>query len=215
MVPSGIGAMALFTTDRITGDEIAEFDHLSTVSRVLSHPGSTYNVAAVAGSFYLFGRMKRNERARETGLLLAEGAIDSLVVVSALKVTSQRARPNSGSERSEFFDGGDSFPSGHSAQAWTMATIVASEYHDHRAIQVAAYGLAAAVSVARYTGGKHYLSDVLAGSALGWGIGRYIYRTHHRNADLNDADATSRWPVITPQFNRQAREVGIGLTWRF
>src|SRR6185295_2069072 len=62
MIPSGIGTMALFTTDRITGDEIAEFD-LSKASRILSYPGSTYGVAAAASSFYLFGRGKHDERA--------------------------------------------------------------------------------------------------------------------------------------------------------
>jgi hypothetical protein len=47
MVPSGIGAMALFTTDRITGDEIAEFDRQVKPSRIVSHAGSTYGVGAV------------------------------------------------------------------------------------------------------------------------------------------------------------------------
>src|ERR1044072_4823379 len=68
-------------------------------------------------------------------------------------------------ERSEFFDGGNSFPSGHSTQAWAVATVIANEYHDRRMVQVAAYGAATAVSVARFTGQKHYLSDVVAGSA--------------------------------------------------
>src|SRR5262245_53759589 len=116
MIPSGIGMMALFTTDRITGDEIAEFDHLSNASRILSYPGSIYGVAAVASSFYLVGRKNHDERARETGVLIAEGAVDSFIVVSALKITTRRGRPQTGSERSEFFDGGSSFPSGHSAQ---------------------------------------------------------------------------------------------------
>jgi len=214
MIPSGIGAMALFTTDRITGDEIAEFDHLSKASRILSYPGSTYGVAAVASSFYLFGRRKHDERARETGILIAEGAIDSVIVVSALQATTQRARPQTGRERSEFFDGGSSFPSGHSAQAWTMATIVANEYHDNRTVQIAAYGIASAVSVARFTGGKHYISDVLVGSVLGYGIGKYVYSAHHRKEGQSD-DSASRWPAITPEFNRGARQYGIALTWRF
>jgi len=214
MIPSGIGTMALFTTDRITGDEIAEFDHLSKASRILSYPGSTYGVAAVASSFYLFGRRKHDERARETGILIAEGAIDSVIVVRALQVTTQRGRPQTGRERSEFFDGGSSFPSGHSAQAWTMATIVANEYHDNRTVQIAAYGIASAVSVARFTGGKHYISDVLVGSVLGYGIGKYVYSAHHRKEGQSD-DSASRWPAITPEFNRGARQYGIALTWRF
>ena len=216
MVPAGIGTMALFTTDRITGDEIAKFHHLSKASRILSYPGSISGVAAVATSLYLFGRKKHDERARETGILIAEGAIDSVIVVSALQLTTQRGRPLTGIERSEFFDGGSSFPSGHSAQAWTVATIVANEYHDKRAVQIAAYSIASAVSVARFTAGKHYLSDVLVGSALGYGIGTYVYRAHHRKDGQPDGDdGTSRWPTITPSFNRGVRQYGIALTWRF
>ncbi|HKR59602.1 MAG TPA: phosphatase PAP2 family protein [Pyrinomonadaceae bacterium] len=129
---------------------------------------------------------------------------------------TQRVRPQTGRERSEFFDGGNSFPSGHSTQAWTVATIIANEYHNHRLVQVAAYGVASAVSIARFTGGKHYLSDVAIGSVLGYGIGKYVYETHHRKIGLSaNAGSTSRWPAITPQFNRHTRQYGAALTWSF
>jgi membrane-associated phospholipid phosphatase len=98
-----------------------------------------------------------------------------------------------------------------------MATVIANEYQDKRLVQVAAYGLASAVSLSRFTGHKHYLSDVLVGSALGYGIGRYVYHAHHRITSDSDDDATkgSRWPAITPEYNRGARQYGVGLTWSF
>jgi len=219
MIPSGIGAMALFTTDRITGDEIAEFDGGVKASRIISQPGCFYGVAAVATTFYLIGRRTNNSRARETGILAAEAAIDGLIASSALKVGTQRARPDAERERSEFFDGGSSFPSGHSVQAWAVATVIANEYHDNRKVQLAAYGVASAVSVARFTAGKHYISDVVLGSLLGYGIGQYVYRTHHQK-DSDTADTTeemtrSVWPEITPRYNRRLREYGVALTWNF
>jgi membrane-associated phospholipid phosphatase len=218
MVPFGLGTMALITTDRMTGDEIGESDRQLKASRVISYAGSIYSVAATAGTFYLLGRKTKNARARETGILSAEALVDSAIVVEALKGITQRERPTAGSERSEFFDGGNSFPSGHSIQAWTVATIVADEYHDHRVVQVAAYGTASAVSLSRYTGGKHYLSDVLVGSALGYGIGQYVYHAHHRkttdSTDQHD-EQTERWPAITPQYSRRTHEYGVALTWRF
>jgi membrane-associated phospholipid phosphatase len=219
MVPSGIGAMALFTTDRITGDEIAEFDRQVKASRIVSYAGSTYGVGAVAATFYLVGRKKNDARARETGLLSAEALIDSLIVANGLKGITQRARPLAGSERSEFFDGGNSFPSGHSIQAWCVATIIAKEYGDHRIVQVAAYGVATAVSFSRFTGHKHYISDVVVGSAIGYGIGQYVYRARHRtkpNASSEDEELTeSRWLGITPRYNRRSRQYGVALTWSF
>ena len=219
MVPFGIGSMALITTDRITGDEIAEFDRQVKASRIVSYGGSTYGVGAVAATFYLVGRKTNNSRARETGLLSAEASIDGLIVSNALKGITQRARPLTGSERSEFFDGGSSFPSGHSIQAWSVATIIANEYHDHRAVQVAAYAAATAVSLSRFTVHEHYLSDVLVGSALGYGIGKYVYKAHHRNesdsGDENEPLKASRWPAISPQYSHSARQYGVALTWNF
>jgi membrane-associated phospholipid phosphatase len=219
IVPSGIGVMALITTDRITGDEIAEFDRQVKASRIVSYAGSAYGIAAVAGTFYIVGRKTNNSRARETGVLSAQAAVNSLIVSTALKGITQRGRPQSGRDRSEFFDGGSSFPSGHSIEAWSVATIIAHEYHERRLVQVAAYGIAAAVSVSRFTGHKHYLSDVLVGSALGYGIGQYVYHTHHRKTSASsDDDAgleASRWPAITPRYNRRVHSYGVALTWSF
>ncbi|HKP36460.1 MAG TPA: phosphatase PAP2 family protein [Pyrinomonadaceae bacterium] len=219
MVPAGVGTMALITTDRITGDKIAEFNRLEKPSRIVSYGGSTYGVAAVAVSFYFIGRKKKDDRARETGILSGEALIDSEIVVHALKAITQRARPQTGRERSEFFDGGNSFPSGHSTQAWAVAAVIANEYHDHPLVQVTAYGVASAVSISRFTGGRHYLSDILVGSALGYGIGKYVYKKHHRvaasSSDDDEQARESRWPAIRPQFNRGARQYGVALMWSF
>ena len=218
LVPIGLGTMALITTDRITGDEIGEFQSQLSPSRVVSYAGSTYAAGAAAAGFYLAGRATHNTRARETGVLVAEASIDSLIVEGALKEVTQRGRPLTGQDRSEFFDGGSSFPSGHSVQAWTIAAIVADEYHDHRAVQFAAYGLASAVSLSRFTGRNHYISDVLVGGLIGYGIGHYVYHAHHReNGDSLDHEEKreSRWPEIEPQYDRRAHEYGVALTWKW
>lgn len=205
MVPAGVGWMTLVATDRMTGDEIGEANRQVGLSNGISHAGAVYSLAAAAGTFYLVGRAKNNYRARETGLLSAEAIIDSLIVEGALKGITQRGRPLDGVERSEFFEHGSSFPSGHSTQAWAVATVIAHEYKDRPAVQIAVYGIASAVSVARFTGHKHYLSDVLAGSALGWGIGRYVYSAHHRDSGL----------FVTPKISRATRQYGVALTWNF
>ena len=218
-IPAGVGFMALVTTDRITGDEIGEADRQVALSRHISELGAVYTLAAGASGFYFIGRATKNDRARETGLLSAEALIDSVIVGGALKSITERARPLDGRERSEFFDGGSSFPSGHSIQTWAVATVIANEYKDRRAVQLAAYGVATAVSVARFTAHKHYLSDVVVGSALGWGIGRYVYGAHHRSSltadDQHQSLSKSAWPTIMPEYNRAARQYGVALAWNF
>jgi len=216
IVPTSIGTMALITTDRITGDEIAESDRPVNSSLFVSRAGSAYGLGAVSATFYLIGRKKNDARARETGLLSAEAFVNSLIVGSALKIITQRARPQAGIERSEFFDGGDSFPSGHSTQVWSVATVIANEYHDRPVVKFAAYGVATAVSVSRFSGQKHYLSDVLVGSLLGYGIGQYVFHAHHRKDPKSvSANDDSRWPAITPLYDRRVHAYGVGLRWSF
>ena len=220
LAPLSLGTAALIATDRRTGDEIAESTSQLNASRIVSYAGSAYGVGGIAATFYLFGRARHDERARETGLLGAEALIDSAIVVTALKEITQRGRPLSGRDRSEFFDGGSSFPSGHSIEAWSLAAVIANEYHDHRWVQIGAYGIASAVSLSRFTGSKHYLSDVLVGSAAGYGIGRYVYRTHHRaktdSGDEEESHSRSKlFPLIAPEYSRRARDYGVVLAWNF
>ena len=138
-----------------------------------------------------------------------------------LKAIAERRRPLA-LHRGDFFKGGTSFPSGHAISAWSVATVIANEYHDHRLVQIGAYGLASLVSVARYTGEKHFLSDVLIGSAMGYGIGRYVYHAHHRKSsdsggdeEEESRDRAKHWPLIVPEYDRRARQYGVALAWSF
>lgn len=180
--PLAGGTGALLATDRFTTEEGLEFSARKTplkVSQAVSKLGSGYAAVGVSAGFYLVGRLDKDPKTRETGLLAGEALIDGAIVSSALKLISQRARPHKESGHGEFFDGGNSFPSGHSMAVWSVATVIALENKKHRWVQWTAYGLATLVSASRFTGSNHFLSDVLIGSAIGFGTARYVYRTHH------------------------------------
>jgi membrane-associated phospholipid phosphatase len=229
LAPLGVSTLALAATDQKTG-RLSDSRRRISVSKDISHAGSIYSTGGIAAAFYLAGRATGNARARETGLLGGEALIDTTLVFTALKHISQRPRPTVDDAHAEFFDGGHSFPSGHAASAWALAAVVANEYHDRRAVQVGAYGLAAVVSVSRYTARKHFLSDVLVGSAIGYGIGRYVYKTRHDpSLDAHGADAgredgaevrreaahSRLVPFIMPRYSRARREYGLTLSWSF
>jgi hypothetical protein len=95
-----------------------------------------------------------------------------------MKYAFGRERPNQGQGLGNFFQGGDSFPSDHSAAAWSIASVIAHEYPSPLT-QIAVYGLATAVSASRVLGKQHFPSDVVVGGAIGWLIGWQVYRTHH------------------------------------
>lgn len=128
---------------------------------------------------------------RETSILSAEALADSLVVSEVLQYSTSRERPLVNNSHGLFFQGsGFSFPSNHSAAAWSLASVLAQEYPGVWS-QLAAYTGATAVSVARVVGEQHFPSDVLVGSALGFLIGHYVYRARHdgsRTEEFRSAD---------------------------
>lgn len=221
LLPLGLSTAALVTTDPYTAD----FDDnrsRDNVSHAISRLGSAYTTAAIAGTFYLAGRVKNNARARETGLLGAEALIDGGIVSLALKSATQRPRPREQDGRGEFFDRGNTFPSGHAIEAWSLATVIAEEYKDRPFVRFSAYSLATAASIARYTGRSHFLSDVLVGSAIGYGIGRYVYRKNHnpsldtsRTETMRDTMRAKLVPFVMPSYNRAAHAYGVTLAWSF
>jgi membrane-associated phospholipid phosphatase len=160
---------------------------------------------------------------RETGLLTAEALIDSGIVVTALKTVSQRQRPPVDDSSGEFFEGGRSFPSGHASAAWSVATVIAYYYgHRRPLVQVAAYATASAVSLSRFTGRNHFLSEILVGSAIGYATGRYVYHKHHDsaldalNAKQNDLLVRSKlFPRIAPLYYPRAGVYGATAVWNF
>ena len=149
--------------------------------RSFSNDGMGALVGLGAGS-YLWSYISHDEHQRETGILAGEAVINSLLTTQALKYSFGRQRPTADQGELDFFKGGDSFPSDHAAVAWSAATVIAHEYPGFLT-KTLAYGLATAVSASVVLGKDHSPSDALVGSALGWLVGREIYRLHH-DSDL-------------------------------
>ncbi len=226
IAPLGLSMAALLATDTHTSAELVENGNNRQrlrISKDISYAGSLYTLGGISGMFYLTGRMKHDQRAKETGLLAAEALIDSTIVSQALKGISGRQRPQFDNGTGEFFDGGSSFPSGHAINSWAMATVIAHEYGPrHPAVRYVSYGLATVIGISRYTGRRHFLSDVLAGSVLGYGIGRYVYHQHHDTSlDSENDKQTSHafkskfFPSIAPLYNPRSHTYGAMLAWNF
>jgi membrane-associated phospholipid phosphatase len=146
-------------------------------SRDISNYAVFSLVGAAAGS-YAFGELTGNEHLRETGFLSGETALNSTLISYAFKEATLRQRPYEGNGSGRFWQSGSSFPSEHAAIAWSVASIVAHEYPGPLT-KILAYGLASAVTLTRVSGKQHFPSDAVVGSALGWYLGRQIYRAHH------------------------------------
>lgn len=137
--------------------------------------GTAYSFAALGG-FYLAGKTLGDAKAKAVALDgLAASLIASGIVVPVVKTAVGRNRPSESEEIFHFrpFGGRRSFPSGHAAQAFAVASVIAAHY-DSLWASGTAYGIAALAGLARVERGRHYASDVLAGGLIGGAIGRVV-----------------------------------------
>ena len=111
-----------------------------------------------------------NDRLAGLGYDASRGLLLTYTVTGLLKHAVNRTRPN----------GDDlSFPSGHTAAAWTVAAVVQRRCGGWPG--GIAIGLAVLTGAGRIEDYKHYASDVVAGAFIGWIIGRTVARP--RGAD--------------------------------
>ncbi len=144
---------------------------------------SAAEIVALPASLLAVGYARHDDYQVGTALLAGEAYGDATVVDLVMKAITRRKRPSDvppgGSYNDTFFSGnkspfkGSSFPSGHAVGAFSVATIVASRYHNHRWAPFLLYGFATAVSFSRVTTRAHFPSDVFLGAALGYTIAKY------------------------------------------
>ena len=157
--------------------------NLDDVNDVFDSPITAAEVIVLPASLLVSGYARHDSYQTGTALLAGEAYADSAIVDLAIKAITRRERPSDippgGSFSGTFFNGskspfkGSSFPSGHAAGVFSIATVVASRYHHHRWVPWVMYGFATAVSFSRVTTSAHFPSDVFLGAALGYTITRY------------------------------------------
>jgi membrane-associated phospholipid phosphatase len=184
--------------------------------KTVSALGTPLTGGAIAGTFYLVGRARKNPYAQATGILSIRAVVDSVIIVKALKAATQRPRPtfSGGTTRDhnadgQFFSGGSSFPSGHTIGAFSFATVIAERYRERPWVPVTAYSLAGLVGVARIVERQHFPSDVFVGAALGYLIGRHVAHS----AEAKPSSAWNRLHIepLVPAYGGSA----FSISWDF
>ena len=180
----GTATTALIATDRWSVKQLPNSSSQVSVSTWGSRLGSAYTLMPVSAGFYFIGTGTHKERFRETGLLAFEALISTGLVVEAVKLATDRARPLESDGKGHFLDSpngpwNSGFPSGHAINTWAMASVVAHQYPHPRIVPILTYCLAATVVVARVGARRHFPGDVVAGSAMGWFIGDYVFGKRH------------------------------------
>jgi hypothetical protein len=145
--------------------------HSDTASTVI-----TDSLVGASAATYLVGCFGWRQHALSPGLSALTATGFAVLNSGVLKLSTNRQRPNTSGSTGEFWDGGNSFPSGHTTAAWAVASSLAHSYPQHRWVKWGAYSAAIAVGVLRITAHKHYPSDVMIGGTLGYVVGEEINR---------------------------------------
>jgi membrane-associated phospholipid phosphatase len=157
--------------------------NLDDLNDVFDPSITSAEVVALPVSLLIAGYARHDSYQVSTALLAGEAYADSAVVDLALKAITRRKRPSDVAPGAPFTDTffsggkspfkGSSFPSGHAAGVFSVATVVASRYRNHRWVPWLSYGFATMISLSRVSTLAHFPSDVFLGAALGYTITRY------------------------------------------
>lgn len=115
-------------------------------------------VAAIAG-LHVAGIKGRHKLGETAVLYIMSSALANSISLS-IKHTSRQLRPDSSTY--------NSFPSGHTTNAFVAAEMMHQEYKDLSPwYSVAGYSVASATGIMRMLNNRHWLSDVLVGAGFG------------------------------------------------
>jgi membrane-associated phospholipid phosphatase len=202
---------ALIATDSRSTRQLPNTKDQLAFGRDVSQVGAVYTLVPVIGGLFLAGVLTKQPKLRETGLLGGEAVVDALIVSEVFKVATGRQRPLEGNGSGHFFHGSDSFPSGHTIESFALASVIAHQYHDNKAVVFLSYGLATLVGASRFSARQHFASDIVAGGVMGWLIGRHVSeRSREGRKSVTKALLS---PQVIPHVQPSDRSYGILLAW--
>jgi len=172
-----------------TSDSSAALSRRSTSDLKDALPG-----AALLAGTWLYGSLRHDRVQGDAAWSMAEAGVLSLGASTLFKFAAGRKRPNDTVDSSSWRDGGDSFPSGHVSVAFAIGTAYAESGDDDArwARRLVGYGIAAATGYQRLHHNAHWLSDTVAGAALGIATARFVL---HRDAASDPAAAIMVVPL--------------------
>jgi len=177
---AGWASLAVVSTalvvDRPLRDEMRRHSGNNTVITQVERFGSQY-AAGIVGGFYIVGALADDETSMQVAQDgLAASLIASGIVTPAITLVAGRSRPrdNTGVYNFKpFSNGNSSFPSGHTTEAFALASVI-SDHYDETWVSCTSYSIAGLVGLARAYHQAHFASDILAGAMIGTLVGKSV-----------------------------------------
>jgi len=125
-------------------------------------------------------KVKSTSNFANQSAITAKSIILTLGVVNILKYSTQVLRPDGSAK--------NSFPSGHTTFAFTLAEVLHQEFKDKPFIYISGYALATTVGAMRILNNRHWFTDVMVGAGIGMAATKLIYATHQYKWKMNKGD---------------------------
>lgn len=207
---------------------------VNKTSPVITRFGGDWGVYSVIAAG-LFGAADKNEKLVQTSLLATQAMITSGVWANIIKILTGRERPIADYAFSKTRGGEwygpfakyaqdlairkpvsafDAFPSGHTATAFSIATVFATQYKDKPAVPVICYSAATLIGISRLTEHEHWASDVFAGGLLGYVCGKQVVnhfnKTYQNPGNFRDPKSDIKREIT---FIQNGNQVGFNIIW--
>jgi len=193
-------------------DELRELDH-STRHEIWEHQPDHIrldNYTQYAPALMVYGLnaagAKGKHNFKERTIIYATSQLISTAFIVPLKYIVKEERPDGSNKLS--------FPSGHTATAFSSAQFMFREYKDtHFWLSISGYSFAVFTGVYRTLNDKHWVSDVVAGAGFGILSTELAYCLYPKINALLSSKNKKATTLILPVY--QNKTFGIGLVKNF
>jgi membrane-associated phospholipid phosphatase len=166
-----------------------------TFGKIGGQAGGFPVMASVTVGLFAAGRFTGPGAFRSATYDMAQAVIVDGVYTTIAKHAVGRTRPDGSNTLS--------FPSGHTSSAFAMATV--ANVHFGPKVGIPAYLAASFIGASRIQSNKHHLSDVVAGAALGYIVGKTVVREN------GEAVRGQKQIMLVPATDARGTGVGAGV----
>jgi membrane-associated phospholipid phosphatase len=162
--------------------------------------------AAIVGGSWVFATLIGDSSGQVESYTMLEAAGFSVITAEGLKLAAGRERPDETTRVNAWRQGGSAFPSLHATAAFAIGTVLAeSGGDDYRWIRrVLGYGMASATAYARLHENVHWLSDTVAGAAVGIATAEFTMNRRQQR--------THRWELSVEPMAGGGTKLGVTMT---